>query len=402
MQVGDNRHVDGVSQTTDEPRRITEKKLRVLQVGGGPDMGGVQKQLLAFLQRYDRSRFVVDVACTGKMKGPLLDDYLATGARLIPCKWSGYVIGFVWRLFRLLRREHYEVVHARMSEVSGAAILAATLAGVPLRISSYHHTKTHWRRPGLINRFAVNLLQWMNRRLATRIIGVSESCLDAYYRDWRRYPEKFQICYNGLEIEDFSQRFVADQVRREWGLPADSFVVGHIGGFLKSKNHEAVVDIAEHVLGKLHNVFFLLVGDGQLRQKIESKVAGRDLSQRFVFTGNRNDVPRMLSAMDVFLMPSINEGFPSVVVEAQLSGLPVVGSDIPGIKEVLCPGMRNFCRAPYDSKEMADQLYLLLKDVEFRSKLGREGQEYASKRFSMDKTVKQLECVYSSMTTRIL
>ena len=352
------------------------------------------------MERYDRTRFIVDVACGGSIEGALRDKYLETGTKLILCRWSRYIIPYVWRLLWLLHREGYDVVHAHSAEVSGAAMLAAKLAGVPIRIASYDHTMTHWRKPGPLNRLAVAILKWMTRRWATKIYGDAEVCLDVYYPNWRQHPEQFQVCYDGIDIEQFCGKGapIAGEVRSELGIPTDSLVVGHVGRFSKVKNHQTFVDMAERISKRLGSVHFLLVGDGQLRQQIELEVTKRGLGSRFVFAGNRDDVPRMLAAMDVFVMPSLDEGFGLAVAEAQLMCLPVVASDIPGIREALCPSMHKFCRHPLDSKGMAEQVILLLENHQLRSRLGHEGREYVTKRFSIDRTVKQLESAYDSLT----
>ena len=380
----------------DDFKRHGEKKLRVLQIIWAPEMGGIENQLLAFLQRYDRHRFIVDVACTGSTTGALRDKYLATATQLIPCQWSRYIIPFVRRLLRLLKHGQYDVVHARMSEISGAAILSAKLADVPVRIASYHHTEIRWQKPCPFNRWAVSILQRITRRWATKILSISESCLDVYYPDWRQQPELFQICYNGVDLKRFSKAVAADEVRRELNLSSGSLVVGHVGSFRKAKNHQAIIDVAERTLKQLDNVYFLLIGDGALRQQIEAEVRKRNLDKQFIFAGNRDDVPRMLMGMDVFIMPSLFEGFGTVAIEAQLSGLAVVASNLPSIREGLCPSMHKFCRDPQDVTGMAEQLILLLKDRHLRSKLGREGRKYVVNQFSIDKTIRQLESVYNS------
>jgi len=376
--------------------KVGKKKIRVLKLISAPAMGGIENQLLSFLQRYDRERFIVDVACGSRTEGILRDKYLAAGSRLILCRWSRYIIPYVWRLFWLLKREGYDVIHTHAAEVGGAAMLAAWLAGVPNRIASYEHIKTRWRNPGILNRLAVGVLQWMTRRWATKIVGDAEVCLDVYYPNWRQYPEQFQICYDGIDIERFSGTVVSSEVRSELGLPVDSLVVGYVSRFAEVKNHQTFVDVAARVSKHFGNVYFLLVGDGALRPQIEMKVAKRGLSNRFVFTGNRHDVPRMLAAMDVFVMPSLDEGFGLAVAEAQMCGLPVVASDIPGIREALCPSMHEFCHHPLDVAGMVEKVTMLLASPELRSKLGHEAREYVSSRFSMNRTVKQLESTYDS------
>jgi glycosyltransferase EpsF len=378
--------------------QVSKNKTRVLIIISSPGMGGIEKQVLAFLRRYDRTRFIVDVACGGSIEGALRDKYLETGTKLILCRWSRYIIPYVWCLFRLLKRERYDVIHTHAAETCGAAILAARLAGVPVRIASYDHTKTHWRKPGLLTTSGVKILQWINRRFATKIYGDAEVCLDVYYPDWRNKPDLFEICYDGVDIEKFSTSGSRQSIRKELSLSTDCLVVGHVGSFKKVKNHKTIVDMASIVAKKVEDVYFLLVGDGDLRQQTERQASAVGLRQRFIFTGNRNDVPQLLSAMDVFVMPSLDEGFGLAVAEAQLGGLPVVASDILGIREALCPSMHKFCRQPLDSKGMAEQVILLLENHQLRSRLGHEGKEYVTKRFSIDMTVKQLESAYDSLT----
>lgn len=378
----------------DNPGEARPQKLRVLQIIAAPELGGIENQLLAFLERCDHSHFAVDVACTDSVEGTLQGAYLEAETELIPCRWSRYIVPFVWRLRQLLRRKKYDVLHARMSEVSGAALLAARLAGVPVRIASFHHTKIDWSKTGILNHCVVSILRYMTRRFATGILGISQGCLDTYYSDWRQYPEKFRVVYNGVDMERFSQRTPSADVRQELGFPAASFIVGHVGSFRRAKNQKILLEIASRVLKEVDNAYFLLVGDGALRSEVKRKAEVMQLAERFVFTGSRTDIPKMFAAMDVFVMPSLHEGFGTVAIEAQLSGLPVVASDLPCLREALCPSLVKFCRPPTDSAGMAEQVLLLLQNPHLRNTLGEQARQFVAARFSIDKTVRQLERIY--------
>lgn|GEM_PF-1572728 len=377
--------------------KTCKNKLRVLVTISTPGMGGIENQVLYFLEKYDHERFIVDVVCGRSTDGALRDKYIATGTQMILCRWSRYVIPYVWRMIKLLRHGQYDVVHAHSAEVSGAVMLAAKIAGVPVRIASYDHIKTHWRNPGFVNNMAVGILQGLTRLLATRIYGDAVACLDVFFPHWRKYPEQFQICYDGIDIARFNETINPSEIRDEMGLPIDSLVVGHVGGFRKVKNHQTFVNVAELVSKHFENVHFLLVGDGELQQKIKLEVTNRGLKNRFVFAGNRQDVPRMLAAMDVFLMPSLDEGFGLAVAEAQLAGLCIVASNLPGISEAMYPKMREFCCEPLDFAKMSEHVIKLLEAPELRSRIGREAREYVTNNFSIDKTVEQLENDYESL-----
>ena len=154
--------------------------------------------------------------------------------------------------------------------------------------------------------------------------------------------------------------------------------------------------MAECVAEQFENVCFLLVGDGPLRKQIEQEVTSRGLNNQFVFAGNRCDVPRILTIMDVFVMPSHFEGFGTVVIEAQICGLPVVANNLPSIREALCPSMYTFCCDSNAPEAMAEQVLLLLNNNQLRKNIARQSRKYIVDRFSIDRTVKQLESVYKT------
>lgn len=359
-------------------------------------MGGVENQLLSFLKKYDRAMFEIDVLCTTSTSGALREEYLSTGSLLLYCRWSRYVFPFVFRLLILLRRNRYDVIHSRTSEISGAVMLAAWFAGIRVRIASYHHTEIRWRKPGVLNKFVIRILQFLTAFLATKILGVSETCLNIYFPKWRSKGDQFAICYNGIDTERFSDEVVAGEIRKELSLPEESIVIGHVGSFREVKNHKTIINMAEILLKEFENLYFLLVGDGGLRRKVENEVALRGLKDRFLFVGNRNDVARMLSAMDIFVMPSYFEGFPSAVTEAQFSGLVVIGSNAKSIREALYPPLREYCCDPEDFEAMSNNVKMFIKDAALRKERGSLAREYVAEKFSMETLVKQLQEVYKA------
>ena len=369
------------------------RRLRVLQVIAGVGMGGLENQTAAFLERYDRRRFAMDVCCAQSTEGPLRDRFLATGARLHLCRWSPLVFPFVFRVYRLLRRQRYDVVHARAAELSGAVILAARMAGVPVRIASYHHTKIR-DTSARLRSLAIRFLQRMTRKYSTNILGISEATLEAYFPDWRRHPELFEVCHNGIDPARFQQRVDPAEVRGELGIPPQAAVVGNVGSFREAKGHRVFVQAAVEIARRRPDAWFLLVGDGALRPQVEAEVDRLGMKQRFVFAGVRQDIPRMLAAMDVFLMPSQHEGFGTVAVEAQAAGVPVVASDLASIREGLCPQLHPFCRDPQDAPGFAGAVTRLLKAPVRRAQLGRSGRRYVLERFSIERTADQLQRIY--------
>jgi len=369
------------------------RRLHVLQVIGTLRMGGTENQTLLLLEHFDRNRFIMDVCCTENAQGELSERFFAAAGHIFTCKWSRYICPFVFRLAKMLLTRRYDVVHSRLSEVNGAVILASALSGVPCRIASYHHTQM-WVEDEPGRRLAMNVLKGLTTGLATRILGNAESVLDAQFDNWRQRPQKFLVCHNGIDFAQFAQNISTDVVRNELGIPIDAFVLGHIGSFRELKNHRTIIKVAKQLLGKYSHLHVLLVGDGPLRKELEDETIKEGISQNFTFTGVRQDINRILAALDVFFFPSYHEGFPSVVAEAQAAGKVVVGSDIASIKQVLCPEMRQLCKSPVDTEGFIKVIAELLQRQDWRQSLGKQGRQYVMKRYSVERMVESLQNLY--------
>jgi glycosyltransferase involved in cell wall biosynthesis len=203
-------------------------------------------------------------------------------------------------------------------------------AGVPTCIAHSHNdTSSLEAKAGLFRRLYLALTKWWIAQYATTGLGASRLAAASLFGSaWEKKP-RYQILYCGVDLAQFRDHGDSVAVRAELGIPADTFVIGHVGRFEEQKNHVFLVEIAAEVAKREPRMRLLLVGDGSLRLDIEQKVAQMGLGDRVIFAGVRPDVPRlMLSAMDVFFFPSLYEGLGLVLIEAQAAGLPCIFSDV--------------------------------------------------------------------------
>jgi glycosyltransferase involved in cell wall biosynthesis len=186
-------------------------------------------------------------------------------------------------------------------------------------------------------------MKWWIARHATLGLGASRKALASLFGPvWETDP-RWRVFYCSIDLTPFQSLIDSVAVRTELGIPADGFVIGHVGRFYEQKNHLFLVDIAAEIAKREPRMRLLLVGDGTLRPNIEQKVAEMGLTDHVIFAGTRLDVPRlMLGAMDVFLFPSLYEGLGLVLIEAQVAGLPCIFSDVvPAEADVVKPLMRR-------------------------------------------------------------
>lgn len=307
------------------------RSLRILQIVGGMNRGGVETWLLHVLRNIDRDRFQMDFLVHTTEPCAYDDEVRALGSRIIPCPYPSqpWIYGSD---FKRILHEYgpYDIVHSHVHHFSGYVLRLAKHAGVPTCIAHSHNdTSSLEAKAGLFRRLYLALTKWWIAQYATTGLGASRLAAASLFGSaWEKKP-RYQILYCGVDLAQFRDHGDSVAVRAELGIPADTFVIGHVGRFEEQKNHVFLVEIAAEVAKREPRMRLLLVGDGSLRLDIEQKVAQMGLGDRVIFAGVRPDVPRlMLSAMDVFFFPSLYEGLGLVLIEAQAAGLPCIFSDV--------------------------------------------------------------------------
>lgn len=361
-------------------------RYRILHVISNMDKGGAEANLMGVLRHYDRERYEMDICHYAPRAGAYADEVRALGARLFHVCRGYNLVRYVRQLTRAIRDGGYDALCEHTLH-GGLSLLAARRAGLASRVILYHSTATLSHR-GMGKGPYFRFQQYLARRCATRMLFVSGAVLAA------RYPKRSfdnVLCFhmpNGVELEQLrSARAFGAEARQLLKIPPDATVVGHCGSFTEIKNHRTIVAVARRVLGKMPDARFLLVGDGPLRPAIERQVDEAGIAGNFVFAGLRSDVPRMLSAMDVFLFPSLSEGLPVAMIEAMAAGLPVVSTDRPEFHEALPPVARQHLFPSTNDEALADDLMRLVADPAERRRLSAAGQAWAAEHYDINATV---------------
>lgn len=364
--------------------------MRVLTVVYRMDPGGgIETFLMDFFRAVDQSGLDLEVCCTSGEPGGLSAELNALGVQTWCCRQGRNAVSFTRRFRReLKRRGPYDVLHAHTGHYAGPALVAARRWGVPIRLAHYHNV-----HPGHKGDWSRRLYdRWMKRlvcRAATGIVGCSWASLAAYFPDHWRRDSRMQVIRLGIRTESFPEMGARAEVRRELGIPVDALLVGHIGRFTPVKNHAGLIQAARVVSDRRSDVYFALVGDGVLRPAIGKQVRQSGLDDKVKFTGLRRDIPRLLSAMDISVLPSFAEGFPLSLIEAQCAGLPIVASDILSSREAVAPWFHKYLRAPNDISGLADAILAALHDV-VRDPFMRQRARDFGGQFTIDMSVRAM------------
>lgn len=253
------------------------------------------------------------------------------------------ILKFTKEVYLIIKKGNYQIVHSNVNSLSAFSLLAATLAGAKIRILHNHSADSRAERARTIIK---RMLRPFARLFANQYWACSSVAAEWMYGKKNVRKNKVTIINNAVELDKFAfNKSRREDLRKELNIE-NCFVIGHIGRFMRQKNHIFLLEIFKEVLKKNDNARLLLVGDGKLRKKLEAIVKKEGLGNKILFLGIRDDVAELYSAMDIFVLPSLYEGLPVVGIEAQASGLPFICSDRVSNEIILS---ENTCRIPLDA-----------------------------------------------------
>ena len=299
--------------------------LRIAQVLNRMDSGGIESVVMNYYRHIDRNRIQFDFYFAANSTFPQREELERLGAGVFLVPPYNHPFAYHQTLYHAFKKRKYAIVHAHLSTMSVFALFAAWRAGVPVRIC-HNHTTAHWGEGK--KTLLKYILRPFNKLFATDYFACGEKAGRWMYGNRCFNAGRVHVMPNAIDTKKYEfDQDARVRLRNELNIPQNAFVVGHVGRFMYQKNHPFLLQVFKEVLRLRENAFLLLVGEGELQETIRQSVREQGLEDKVVFTGARQDVSKLYSAMDVFCLPSFYEGLPVVALEAQANGLPCVFSD---------------------------------------------------------------------------
>jgi glycosyltransferase involved in cell wall biosynthesis len=308
------------------------------------------------------------------------------------------VIAF-WKLFRLIKKGRYHIVHTHSSKAGVLGRFAAWFAGTPLIVHTLHSLVYHDYQPWIINR-AWRLIKKACAPITDFYISVSAVIAEKAIAGGISTPDKYRTIYSGMELDWFLKaKFDSQKVREEFGIPADAPVVGKIARLFPLKGHDQLMDAAPEIVRQVPNVRFFLIGDGVLLEHLQERARKAGILENFVFAGliDRTRIPEMISAMDVVVHTSLREGLARVLPQSLAMGKPCVSFDIDGAREVVIDDKTGYLVDAFDYENLAKRVSQILNDGEMRARFGENGRRHVDPNFRTEKMVSDISEVYQML-----
>lgn len=300
------------------------KRIKVLHVVRKMDLGGVERWLLGIVQEFQYSDIQIDILVHTDEAGALDDQLRNLGVNIIPLLGYKKPLKYIANLYRILKNNGpYDVVHSHVLYFSGIVLLAAKLARVPIRISHAHSNRSDIEPKKGLRAFYIYTMKVLVRIFANRYVAVSQEAHKSLHKGI--VPDhELEILYCGVKHLDTVN--INDSLKESFGILKSKFVLGHVGRMSEPKNHKFLLEVFAVLRTKLDAVL-ILIGDGELKEEIENYIFELNLSDDVILLGAREDaVDIMASIFDVMAFPSLYEGLPLTVVEAQAVQIPIIVS----------------------------------------------------------------------------
>lgn len=337
-------------------KSMTRQPIRVLNMFTIMDRGGAETMVMNYYRHIDRTKVQFDFLVHREQRGAYDDEIERMGGRIYrmcpvyPQNFSRYK-----RDLRTFFRAHpeYKIIHSHMSELGYFAFREAERQGVPVRICHAHNAPHGFDAKMIIRTyFKKRMMPYL-----THLFMCGEESGKWLYGE--KNKTRFIMLNNAIDAAVYSfDASKREKMRRQLGL-ADELVIGHVGRFNPQKNHPFLLNIFAALLKKEPNAVLLLVGGGADMPKIQAKAQELGIAERVRFLGVRSDVADLMQAMDVFVFPSLYEGLPVTMVEAQASGLPCIISDKVPPECILTDGLVNIMPLSANPEAWAEKIFAM-------------------------------------------
>lgn len=375
------------------------QKVNLLYVITKLELGGAQKQLLSLISHLDKSKYRIFLFTAHQ--GLLIQNvFLISDLTLYRSRYLERQINPIKdiialiEIFWFIKKNKIEIVHTHSSKAGILGRIAAKLAGKKFIIHTVHGWSFNDSQPFFMRNIFI-CLERLAAAFSKRLIVVSSYDKGKGLKNGIGKESNYATIRYGINKDEFLLK--DESIKEELGIKDSDLVVGMISCLKPQKSPQDFVRLAFQINQILPQTKFILIGDGVLRYRVEKLVHRYNLQKNLILTGWRRDIPRILSAIDIFMLTSLWEGLPISVLEAMASAKPVVATYTGGIEEVIIEGKTGFLIPVRDVKKMSDRLITLLKDGNLREELGQNARDFLDGSYHLENMVNANQDLYENL-----
>lgn len=371
------------------------KKIKVLHLTLDSKIAGTERLLLELAEKSDRNFFDLHF-CTLAPSGRLQEEIGQKGLKSYALNFKGLwnILPVYARLLRLLKKEKFDIIHTHLFLSSFLGLTAARLTGNSFCVTTRHYSDYMYR----FGNFLKIKMDRLCLGLSDRVIAVSDAVAKLMKEKDRISGAKITVIHNGIDLGKIMQdQSASNRVREQFGI-SDSLVVGAVGSLQHRKGHSFLIEAMPLVIKQHPRAKLVIAGEGPLLENLKKQAKKIGVDRQVIFCGYCNDIYPVISAFDVFVQPSVEEGFGIAVLEALAMGKPVIASCVGGIPEIIRGNICGRLVPPADANRLAEAIIDVLNTSFDPEKLKNEGKKIIQERFNAKDMVLKYEQLYKDLT----
>ena len=365
-------------------------KINIVHLVEKLQIGGLEKVLTTIVLNLNKEKYNVSVWCLRK-GGFFANRLIENGidVKILGISTSRNPID-IYKLYKLLKHHKIDLIHTHAYAAGTIGRISAFLAGVSVIISHNHSVYVHFNR-------YFHFVEWALSHITDRIICISNIVKKFANETQGISTKRLIVIHNGIDNVRPVPVEAAIELKEELGIPPEHTVIGTITHMQEHKGVLYLVQSASSLLRSRKDLVFLLVGNGKQEGELKKLCINLKVEKSVVFTGERSDIPEILSIIDVFVLPSIREGLGLSILEAMACGKPVIATDVGGIPEVVKDGVSGILVPPKDPEALKDAILELLDDKGKQETMGCNGKRICDESFNSSTMVNKIEHLYDSL-----
>jgi len=386
-----------------------QRKIKVAHIIARMITGGADENTLFTIEGLSREKYEIDLITGEEFNKDILNKVKNHPFDIIQIKGLKWKLNFLHdpivllRLIKLLKKKHYDIVHTHTTKAGILGRIAARIAGVPVIVHGLHGSTFQAFNSGLLN-WLLFLFERLTGRFTDAYVSVSRVLSEKYIERGIGKKDNHYTVYSGMELFKFYRardKINYQEKYKELGLNEGEFLIGNVARLETRKGHQFLLDAFKNVVEeqKYGQVKLLIIGEGNKRKYLESYVKELNLGDKVIFIGYREDVEKLMALMDIFVLTSLREGLPRILVQAAAVGMPSVAFNVDGVPEIIKDNYNGFLVKVKDIEQLENRIVKYINNKELVLLHGRNGREFIENKWSKKGMVDGIDKIYKKLIT---
>lgn len=377
-----------------QPDRADNKKYTIVYLIDGLGWGGAERLMIPILSNINREHFQPRVCVLHNKDG----NPVAAELQKINIPVDNVLIRHLReingqkKIINYLQETNADLLHAQLEFATVLGGLAAKWLSIPA-VATLHTLPL--QKKNLKLRLHDSLENFVLRNFFNPVISVSEETRIAYKHFAKIRDDKSCVIYNGIDLNLFTpnQKNRAS-ILRKFGIPPDAIVLITVAVLRELKGIQYMIQAMPAIVSVKPNVYYLIIGSGEHAQALQNEAKKSGVDEHIIFAGARTDIPELMPAGDLFVLPTLTEALPTVLAEAMASGLPILASHVGGVPEMVQDGINGRLIPPAQPEILTSAALEMLSNTEALRQMGSVGRQIVEEKFNIKSQVAQLENLY--------